>query len=124
MSSTYYLEVVFPAALEDVFKVLVSMKRSLDNYKLKEDANSKWILEREEMIARIMHFIDSSKDTFNVLQADNQQAYKQGFLRGKEQAEKDYQHKERYGDLSFANPKDKERLRAASIFNAQTKWNF
>ena len=124
MSSYYQTKVVYPAALEEAFISLAQIKRSLDAYKLKENANQKYIKDREEILAKLMQFIDVSKETFQILMDDYSQARAEGYRSGYNQAEKDIKHKEDYGNLSFHNSEHKERIRAATILNAQLKWDF
>ena len=82
MTSEYYTEIAFPASHESVNQVLVSMKRSLDSYKLKSNANQKWIEEREMMIAKIIHFLNTSRETIRVLNQDYKEAFSQGLQKG------------------------------------------
>lgn len=123
MTSEYYTEIAFPASHESVNQVLVSMKRSLDNYKLKSNANQKWIEEREMMIAKIIHFINTSRETIRVLNQDYKEAFSQGLQKGIKKGKQQAEHQSEFGNLSKLNPRDKEQIRAATIFNAYQKWD-
>lgn len=124
MSSHYHTDVVFPAALEEAFNVMKNMKRNIENYKLRNDAKQSWIDRQENSLAKLMYFIEASRETIELLQKEYNEARKEGFKSGKIQAEKEFKHKEEYGTLRFDNPNHKERIRAASVLNAQKKWNF
>lgn len=124
MSSHYYTNVVYPTALEDAFDVLVQLKKSVESYKLKPNANQSWIERQENNLAKLMYFIEASKETFQVLEQEYSEAKKEGYRQGVRQTERKYKHKEEYGELRFDNPDHKERIRAATILNAQEKWNF
>lgn len=124
MSSHYYIDIVYPAALEEAFESMISMKRSIESYKLKSNANQQWIEKQENTLAKLMYFIQTSKQTFEFLQNEYSGAKKEGFRNGIAQAKKEFNHKEQYGNLRFDNRSHKEQIRAASILNAQEKWNF
>lgn len=123
MNSEYYTEIAFPASYEAINQVLVSMKRSLDNYKMKSDANPKWVEDREIMIAKIIHFVNTSRETMIVLNKDYKQAFSQGFQKGIKKGKNDIRHQYEFGNLSKLNPRDKEQIRTATIFNAYQKWD-
>jgi len=124
MSSLYYTEVVYPSSLKQAFRVLKELKGSLDKYKLKDNPNQNWIDRQENNLAILMHFIETSKETFELFQMEYQQAKQEGFRNGLDKARKEFKHQEEYGNLRFDNPRDKEQIRAATILNAQQKWNY
>lgn len=124
MNSQYHRSVIYPAALEEAFSVMVSMKRNIENYKLKTDAKQSWIDRQENSLAKLMCFIEASRLTIELLQKECSESSKEGFRRGEIQAGKQIKHQQDYGALQFDCPSHKERIRAATILNAQTKWNY
>lgn len=124
MNSYYYTNIAYPAALDEAMSVLVDMRRNIDKYKLRNDARQSWIDRQENALAHLVHFIETTKATFELLQEEFSEARKEGFSSGKRQAEKEFKHQEDFGNLKFDNPNDKERIRAATILNAQMKWDF
>lgn len=123
MNTQYLTEIAYPASLEEVYSVLVKMRQGLDNYKLKDNANQKWIEERENMIVKILQFIDISSTTFKSLNSDYEKSFNEGFSKGRIRANNEFQRKIDFGYLNTSHSNYKEKMRAASIFNAYQKWN-
>lgn len=122
--NTFQREIAFPSSLHLALDTLVEMQKSLNKYRLKQNANQKWAEERQQSIARLMEFVEVSQQTIEELAEEINSVKSTAYKRGYEKAKKEIKHKEEYGDLRFHNPAHKERIRAASILNAQEKWNF
>jgi len=124
MTPNFKRDVAFPSALELALEVIVDMQKTLNKYKLKKDANAKWIEERQQSIALLLDFTEVSKETFSDLVQEIKLGKDNAFKLGYEKAQKEFQFKEQFGNLNFDNSDHKEQIRAASILNAQEKWNF
>ena len=117
-------EIAFPSSLQTALETIIEMQKSLNNYKLKLNANQKWVEERQVAIAKLLEFTEVSKQTIEELSNEITEVKSAAYRRGYENAKKELKHQEDYGDLSFHNVQHKERIRAASILNAQLKWDF
>jgi len=117
-------EIAFPSSLQLALDTIVDMQKSLNKYRLKPNANEKWIEERQQSIATLLEFVEVSKQTIGELAEEITEVKSAAYRRGYEKARKEFKHKEEYGNLSFHKAEDKEKIRAATILNAQEKWNF
>jgi len=121
---TFQREIAFPSSMQIALDTIVEMQKSLNKYKLKPNANEKWVEERQQSIASLLEFVEVSKQTIGELSQEITEVKSAAYQRGYDSARKEFKHKEEYGNLSFHNSEHKERIRAASILNAQLKWNF
>ena len=121
---TFQREIAFPSSMQLALDTIVEMQKSLNKYKLKPNANEKWVEERQQSIATLLEFIEVSKHTIGELAQEITEVKSAAYQRGYDNARKEFKYKEEYGNLSFHNSEHKERIRAASILNAQMKWNF
>lgn len=124
MNSYYLINAVFPAALDEAVQSLIELQKNIERYKLKKNANQDWIDKQEEYLAKLMYFIETSEASIEQLKEAQQEVKQEGFRKGLEQAKKQYEHQKEFGGLQFDIPNHREQIRAATILNAQEKWNF
>lgn len=122
--STFQREIAFPSSLQIALETIIEMQKNLNHYRLKSNANQKWVEERQIAIAKLLEFIQVSKQTIEELSQEITEVKSAAYRRGYKNAKKEVKHQEEYGNLSFYNPEHKERIRAATILNAQLKWDF
>lgn len=93
--------------------VIVSLKKTLDKYKEKSDANQKYIARREDDLVTLARFIKTSESFYLQLIDEAKTAYERGFSNGAKSVEKDKHEPSRL---------EKEARREYLISRAKSKW--
>lgn len=114
------IELEYGSSLENAKATLVNMKSSLDTYKAKENANEKFISNKEAEISHLAKFVRDSEDRTIELQQDCDERFSQGLKQGIKEAN----NINRYGRRDFfdVSISDKESVRASVKLNAMEKW--
>jgi hypothetical protein len=115
----------YDSSLEQVKKTLVSMKRSIDDYKLKDDANPKFVEARESILASITNYVLLSEQIIVDLTKSNAEEKIEGFRKGLKTANNRWHNLQTFGKEEqpfLLNKEQAEQLRATTKLNAINKW--
>ena len=82
------MDIEYNQAYQEFIEVLTDMKRSIDRYEQKPDADKKWIATRKTKLASIFHYSKIAHRTASILSEQISQAYTDGYRRGRESVER------------------------------------